>query len=75
MAVELAVPLRLTFEVVLDRGDDLAEEFKCGLDPLLVIFDHFSDLVEEVPKLLLIVKTLYREADHVVEQPHLAPGH
>lgn len=76
MAIELAVSLRLAvLVVILNRGNYFAEEFKCGLDPLLVIFDHFSDLVEEVPELLLTVKTLYCETDHVVEQPHLASGH
>lgn len=75
MAVELAFPLILTRIVVLNGSDDFAEEFQCGLDAFLVIFDHFGDLVEEVPELLLTVKTLYCETYHVVKQAHFAPWH
>ena len=75
VAVELAFLLALALIVVLNGSDDFAEEFQCGLDAFLVIFDDFGDLVEEEPELLLTVKTLYREAYHVVKQAHLAPWH
>lgn len=75
VAVEFAFPLILTLIVVLNSSDDFAEEFQCGLDAFLVIFDDFCDLVEEEPELLLTVKTLYREAYHMVKQAYLAPWH
>lgn len=76
MSIELAVSLGLAaLVVVFNRGNDFAEEFKCGLDPLLVIFYHFGDLVEQVSELLLTIKTLYCQADHVVEESHLTSGY
>lgn len=65
--VELALPLIFALVVVLNSSDDFSEELQCCLDAFFVIFDHFGDLVEEVPELLLTVKTLYRQTNHMVK--------
>jgi hypothetical protein len=60
--------------IKLNSRDHFNEEVNCHLNPLLVIFNLFGDFVEEEFEVLLVVKILDDQTDHVIQQMQLVFG-